>query len=95
MMTFCVGRIQGILPNIKCGIGTDTMKEQAVEYSVVSKKSGKTYYLHTKDVTLRGGRQQTIYFFAQDVREGVLEALPDGYVVTENPRTGLPLLKKG
>jgi hypothetical protein len=95
MQTFCVGRIQGILPNGAWGIIRDTTKEQAVAYSVVSKKSGKTYYLHTKDVTLRGGRQQTIYFFAQDVREGVMEALPDGYIVSENPRTGLPLLKKG
>ena len=64
-------------------------------YSHVSKKSGKTYYLHHKDVTLRGGRQQTIYFFAQDVRDGSLDEVPSGYVVMENPRTGLPMLKKG
>ncbi len=63
-------------------------------YNVISKKSGKTYYLHTRDVTLRGGRQQTIYFFAQKVGEGALDALPAGYVVSENERTGLPLLKK-
>ncbi len=64
-------------------------------YSCVSKKSGKTYYLHTKDVTLRGGRLQTIYFFAQTVRDGAIDSLPAGYIVSENPRTGLPLLKKG
>ncbi len=65
-------------------------------FSTVSKKSGKTYYLHSKDVTLRGGRNQTIYFFAQDVRaEGALNSVPSGYVVMENPRTGLPMLKKG
>lgn len=64
-------------------------------YSVASKKSGKTYYLHSKDVTLRGGRQQTIYFFAQDVRDGSLDEVPAGYVVVENERTGLPMLKKG
>ncbi len=64
-------------------------------YSVISKKSGKTYYLHTRDVTLRGGREQTIYFFAQTIKDGALDALPAGYVVSENPRTGLPLLKKG
>lgn len=63
-------------------------------YSVASKKSGKTYYLHSKDVTLRGGRQQTIYFFAQDVRDGSLDSLPEGYEVMENERTGLPMLKK-
>ena len=26
---------------------------------------GVTYYLHSKDVTLRGGRNQTIYYFAE------------------------------
>lgn len=64
-------------------------------YSVTSKKSGKTYYLHSKNVTLRGGRNQTIYYFAQDVRAGSLDSIPSGYTVMENPRTGLPMLKKG
>ncbi len=63
-------------------------------YSVQSKKSGKTYYLHSKAVTLRGGRQQTIFYFAQDVRDGSLDSVPSGYMVMENPRTGLPMLKK-
>ncbi len=64
-------------------------------YSVESKKSGDAYYLHTREVTLRGGRQQRIYFFAKTVGDGAIDELPDGYVVSENPRTGLPLLKKG
>ncbi len=64
-------------------------------YSVQSKKSGKTYYLHSKDVTLRGGRQQTIYYFATDVRAGALDEVPAGYSVMENSRTGLPMLRKG
>lgn len=56
---------------------------------------GQTYYLHMKDVTLKNGRQQTIYFFARDVRdEGALDAVPDAYQVVETQRTGLPLLKK-
>jgi hypothetical protein len=63
-------------------------------YSVESKKSGKTYYLHSKDVTLRGGRQQTIYYFATDVREGALDDVPEGYQVMENARTGLPMLRR-
>ena len=63
-------------------------------FSTVSKKSGKTYYLHSKEVTLRGGRQQVIYFFAQDVRDGSLDAVPAGYEVMENDRTGLPMLRK-
>ena len=64
-------------------------------FSVQSKKSGKTYFLHSKDVTLKGGRQQTIYYFASTVKPGAIDALPDGYVVSENSRTGLPLLKRG
>ncbi len=64
-------------------------------YSVQSKKTGETYYLHSRTVTLRGGRQQTIYFFARDVRDGALDSVPAGYVVMENSRTGLPMLKRG
>ena len=63
-------------------------------YSVKSKKSGETYYLHSKAVTLRGGRKQTIFYFARSEKEGVLDALPDGYEVMENQRTGLPMLRK-
>ncbi len=64
-------------------------------YSVKSKKSGKTYYLHTKEVKLAGGRKQRIYYFSGDVKKGqVLDALPEGYEVMENQRTGLPMLRK-
>ena len=54
---------------------------------------GQTYYLHSKDVTLRGGRQQTIYFFAREVKPGALDELPAGKQIVENKRPGLPLLK--
>jgi len=64
-------------------------------YSVKSKKTGETYYLHSKDVTLRGGRKQTIYYFAKTEKAGSLNSLPAGYVVMENSRTGLPMLKRG
>ena len=55
---------------------------------------GQTYNLHMKDVTLKGGRLQRIYFFARDVREGAVDVLPAGYMVVENVKTGLPVLKK-
>jgi len=55
---------------------------------------GVDYFLHFKDVTLRGGREQRIYFFARDVREDALDAVPDGYKVVETERTGMPVLKK-
>ena len=62
-------------------------------FSHVNSK-GQTYFLHQRDVTLKGGRVQRIYFFAREEKEGVIDALPEGYVVVENPRTGLPILKK-
>ncbi len=55
---------------------------------------GVTYFLHYRDVTLRGGRNQRIYFFARDTRENSLDAVPAGYKVVETERTGMPVLKK-
>lgn len=63
-------------------------------YSTKSKKSGKTYYLHTKEVTLAGNRKQQIYYFAGEKGKGTLEEVPKGYEVFENKRTGLPMLRK-
>lgn len=54
---------------------------------------GQTYYLHSKNVTLRGGRKQVIYYFAREVKPGALDELPEGKSVVENKRTGLPLVK--
>lgn len=55
---------------------------------------GQTYYLHTRKVTLKNGRVQVIFFFARDVRDGSLDAVPAGYAVMETKRTGMPVLKK-
>lgn len=57
---------------------------------------GTTYYLHKKDVTLRGGKNQTIYFFCKDEQgaKGEPTELPAGYMVTENPRNGFLTIKK-
>lgn len=62
-------------------------------YSFTNKK-GQTYYLHSRQVTLKNGRTQTIYFFARDVRDGSLSEVPAGYTVVETKRTGMPVLKK-
>jgi hypothetical protein len=55
---------------------------------------GVNYYLHSKDVNLKGGRKQTIYFFARDIRPGALDAVPAAYMVQETTKTGMPILKK-
>jgi len=63
-------------------------------YSYTNKK-GQTYYLHTRAVTLKNGRKQTIYFFARDVRPAMaLAAVPAGMMVMETERTGMPVLKR-
>ena len=63
-------------------------------FSVVSKKSGKTYYLHARLQKLKGGQEVTLYYFAGQPGQGAIDALPNGYKVYENEKTGLPLLKK-
>lgn len=54
---------------------------------------GVTYYLHSTTRTLKSGKEQTLYFFAKDVRDNALDAVPAGYMVAES-KTGLPVLKK-
>lgn len=63
-------------------------------FSVKSKKSGKNYILHSKDVELAGGRKQTIFYFSGEESKNALSALPAGYEVFENERTGLPMLRR-
>jgi hypothetical protein len=56
---------------------------------------GQDYFLHSKEVTLKGGRKQVIYYFAREVdSKFAIDAVPSDRVVSENPRTGLPLLKR-
>ena len=62
-------------------------------YSRVNAR-GQTYYLHSREVALRNNRQQRIYFFAKTIKEGALDAMPEGYEIVENQRTGLPVLRK-
>ncbi len=54
---------------------------------------GRTYFLHSRTVELKGGRTQKLYFFAKEPGEGSLDAIPAGYQVAES-KNGLPVLKK-
>lgn len=63
-------------------------------YSYTNSK-GQTYYLHTRDVKLKNGRVQTIYYFAREVRpDYALMEVPEGMEVIETQRTGMPVLRK-
>lgn len=58
---------------------------------------GVTYYLHKTNVTLRGGKPQTIYFFAKvekNPKGEPVDELPEDRVVKENPRNGFITLSK-
>ena len=54
---------------------------------------GKTYFLHSRNVELKGGRTQTLYFFAKEPGQGALDDVPSGYQVADS-NNGLAVLKK-
>ncbi len=41
-----------------------------MSFSVQSKKSGKTYFLHQRLQELKGGQKVTLYYFAGEAKEG-------------------------
>jgi hypothetical protein len=52
--------------------------------------------LYSREVTLNGGRAQTIYFFSRgEPKSGTPTDLPPGFAVKIIPTTGLPVLKRG
>lgn len=54
---------------------------------------GSTYILHERTTKLRNGKEQRIYFFAREAKDGALDKLPEGYEVRETAN-GLPVLKR-
>ena len=64
----------------------------SASYQYVNKK-GITYFLNSKEVTLRGGQTYTIYYFSKDERPETASSLPEDKKVVENVRNGLPVLK--
>lgn len=56
-------------------------------------KRGVTYFLHARTKITKSGKTQTLYFFAKEKKDGVQEAIPQGYRVGETAN-GLPVLKK-
>ena len=64
-------------------------------FTAVSKKSGKTYYLFSKDVSLKNSdKVQTLYYFAKDPNNAngtPVSKVPAGKVVSEM-KNGVPTL---
>ena len=71
----------------------ESQPQTPTAYRHVNSK-GVAYYLNAKDVTLRGGKAQTIYFFSRDVRLDQGVNLPDDRTVNENPRNGFLTLRR-
>ena len=69
---------------------------ESKSYAAVSKKSGKTYYLFSKDVALKNSDKiQTLYYFAKDPNNAngtPVSKIPAGKVVSEM-KNGVPMLK--
>lgn len=55
---------------------------------------GVTYYLNSKNVVLRGGKEQKIFYFSKDERPEAVPSLPEGMEVNENPRNGFLTVKR-
>lgn len=68
------------------------MGPQAYEFT---NSKGVKYYLNGQEVTLNGGRKQLLYYFSKDLRaKTAVAGIPEGRVVGESARTGLPILRK-
>jgi hypothetical protein len=67
-------------------------KGDIMAYSHTNSK-GVTYYLHGRTRVLKSGKESTLYFFSKEVKDGALDSVPSGYVVSET-KNGLPVLKK-
>jgi len=78
--------VRGTITNHKRG------RIVAMAYKHTNSK-GVTYYLNSKKVTLRGGKEQTIYYFSKDQRPEAAD-LPAGMEVNENPRNGFLTVKR-
>lgn len=61
-------------------------------YSHTNSK-GATYYLHGKSRMTKSGKETTLYYFAKEIKEGALDAVPAGYFVSET-KNGMLVLKK-
>ncbi len=70
--------------------------KKQIEYQ---NRLGDTWYLFSKNVSLRGGKLVRIYFFNKNKKANIGTGrkeykFPIGYDVNENPRNGTPTLSR-
>lgn len=78
--------------------GSDLPQFSAVDHQAYTHTNsrGITYFLARTEVTLRGGKPQTVYFFSKVPipGKGIPAPLPADRVVKENPRNGFLTVSK-
>ena len=76
------------------GVPTTYLRERylSMAYQHTNSK-GVTYYLNSKKVVLRGGKEQVIFYFSKDERPEATD-LPSDREVNENPRNGFLTVKR-
>lgn len=86
---------------LEIGVEVDIPEEEEEEFLPEWETVGDEPYTHgeytlyTKEVVLRGGRKQRIYFFSKKEKQDAQPCpMPEGYKVKVNQKTGLPVLKK-
>ena len=63
-------------------------------YSHTNSK-GVTYYLHSRKTVLKGGREQTIYYFGKEAKDGVYAQIKGESAVKIADKESLEKLNKG
>lgn len=63
-------------------------------FEALSQKTGKKYYLNSKEVTLANNYKRRIYYFSSVISEFSIDELPEGFEIVESKETGLPLLRR-
>ncbi len=53
----------------------------------------RSYFLHKRERVTKSGKVVPLYFFAKEIKDGAIDAVPEGYQISES-RNGLPVLKK-
>lgn len=54
---------------------------------------GVTYFLHEKVRITSTGKKTKLFYFAKEIKDGALDAVPQGYFVSET-KNGMLVLKK-
>jgi hypothetical protein len=73
---------------------TETTKGDYFMGYTYTNVKGVKYYLNSQQIRLKNGSMNNIYFFSKDMRPDTEADMPEGRIVKETQRSGLPVLAK-